>query len=178
MCLWCAFNAVCSSGHLPEKALGEHVCVYARKCMQLAAFPGRDQYLHGQPMTLPFTVPVSFPYRKRWGWRFCLALLLAKGLVMSKLKQGLLVNRKISCTYYDPSTAHTVNFQSHFQLMFLKSENKASERLFFIYTCRKRQIHVCDVLNLLLVYFTCFLVILTCIVSAYNLSSKCCKTEL
>lgn len=27
MCFWCAFNAVCSSGHLPKYALGESVCV-------------------------------------------------------------------------------------------------------------------------------------------------------
>jgi len=41
MYLWCAFNAVCCSGHQPEKALGEQVCVcarvYAYKCVRHAA---------------------------------------------------------------------------------------------------------------------------------------------
>lgn len=52
MCLWCAFNAVCSSGHLPKCALGESQCV----SMQLSQV-GAD----GHPMG-----PIEFSLFK---WR-------------------------------------------------------------------------------------------------------------
>lgn len=101
MCLWCALNAVCSSGHLPKYALGESECVSmqlsqvgANICMDNPWVPESFHY----SSELPFYEEMRV--RALVGFSTCGRNSHGKtGFVMFDLKQGLHVSKKILCVF-------------------------------------------------------------------------------
>lgn len=70
MCLWCVFNAVCSSAHLPKCALGERECVCECVSMQpsqVGAHLCRDTPWSPESLDPLFTIQTSFTLMKKWG---------------------------------------------------------------------------------------------------------------